>query len=383
LSTSGEDHAFGAIWDQDWYHYEFFRGGFSTVINPLFAGMTNMQPRGNYGWTTSYVYGSESDGYHSNFTKYYTQNLATLKITVTDSNAKPVDGAQVIFWCNPGPYGAGWVSDGYDWTDANGTVEITVGAGKQYACQVNHPSFGWMPSSTQIYFVTPQGMNAIKDGTYPLIIKYNTKAMPQLKLVNALTVPGNSAYGVHVQFSANEIINGFYTDSDSSRFKKWDSIGSVTFFLCDSANYMNYKSGSAFDAYQVFMHGTAGNMYLPLPTEGLWYFVFTDQLLTNNFNFIDVTCELTQNAVLSGIKETCNIGKILVYPNPFNKSCTINLPEGFKDAEITDVLGRTVERFSDRHYNWIPWNSQGEGLYFIRTWNDNKVITDKVYFIKR
>jgi hypothetical protein len=71
LTTEREDHAFGAFWDRDWEHFEFFRGGLANSG----WGWTNLNGGKFYEelapdyWVISYVFGFRPDGYLSDFTK--------------------------------------------------------------------------------------------------------------------------------------------------------------------------------------------------------------------------------------------------------------------------------------------------------------------------
>lgn len=225
LNETGEDHAFGSFWDEGWHHFEFFRGGFDPNISAQFRGMTNMVGDGSYGWTTSYVRGVESDGSSTNHTKEYTvdNGRATVEVSVADAKGNPVDGAKVVLWVKGS---AGFISNvGYFPTNYTGKISEMVGAAKQYAYQVYHPVFGWIPDATHAFFLTPQNVNAAKDKVYSVTANFTSAtSMPELSIANKLTVPINSNNGVHLNFQTKEIVTSTYADINQSEYGKFDSI---------------------------------------------------------------------------------------------------------------------------------------------------------------
>lgn len=71
--------------------------------------------------------------------------------------------------------------------------------------------------------------------------------------------------------------------------------------------------------------------------------------------------------------------EIQVFPNPFNGSVQIVAPA---DAIIFiyDVRGRLIEKL--HHTVWSPDGSVGSGLYFVNVLFEDKVLTEKVIYLK-
>lgn len=385
LNTNGEDHAFGAIYDNGkWYHYEFFRGGFSEVINPSFAGITNLMKGGSYSWTTSVVQGTRPDGYRINHTDEYTSKLSQLEFSVSDKNGKAVDGAKIILWCSPGPYSSGWVSKiGWIWTDHTGTAKITVGAGKKYAFQVYHPNFGYLPDQTNAYVINQT--NAVSSQTYYGNACFSNKEMPEILSGNQLNLPTTADYGVHVRFTANNIIAGIYDeDVQKSQFAyRNDSDGNITFFLVDEANYFKFQNKQPFDYYFPVKNFNSGNINLPLPAPGKWYAVFSNQEATVNYQQLQVQGELLQNAIFQNTHNILPQSSTFVFPNPFSGKCYLNLSgQHVKQIEIFNLFGKKVQVLDGSENSWIPDHNLPAGNYLIKIILENRIWVQHVLYLK-
>ena len=71
--------------------------------------------------------------------------------------------------------------------------------------------------------------------------------------------------------------------------------------------------------------------------------------------------------------------EVQLYPNPFNGSVQIVAPE-YSVIFIYDIRGRLIERLDSQV--WSPDGSVGSGLYFINVRLDDKVLTEKVIYMK-
>ncbi|MFC2114508.1 T9SS type A sorting domain-containing protein, partial [Bacteroidota bacterium] len=381
VAVHGEDHAFCMIWDEDWYHYEFFRGGFSDQISPSFAGITNMMDKGSYGWTSTIAHGSRPDGYLENQSEYYSDKICTLKVQVTDTNNKPVDGAKVIFWCSPAPYSSGWQSNvGFAWTDHTGTVSINVGAGKKFAYQVFHPGFNaWLPSQTEATIIN--STNSVNGQTYTAAARFTDFKMPSIKKGTLHTLPSTSQYGLHVDFTSEGVIAGTNTeDVQNSQFAfHTPEDGSVSFFICDQLNYDKFKNKEAFDYYYPVDYFNSGNLYLPLPYNGKWYVVFSNQEATINYQQLDATVELISDAVYADIADVRST-KMTIFPNPFTTQCRIHAAENTEFVEVYDLFGKLVTKLEQAPFIWQPQNDLSKGIYLVRTYCNGKIQQSKVQY---
>jgi hypothetical protein len=383
IGVHGEDHAYGMIWDEDWHHYEFFRGGFSNVISPSFAGITNMYEGGSYGWTTSIAHTTRADGYKDVFSSYYNDKICTQKVLVLDKNGNPVDGAKVEFWCSPGPYSSGWVDNvGFAWTDNNGMVELKVGAGKKYGYQVYHKSFGYIPSSTQANIINTT--IALDGQTYETTAKFTSGDMPALPYGKRIDLPKTASYGLHIQFNAHGVIAGQnLEDVQNSTFSyKIPDDGSVSFFICDQANYTKYTSGQAFDYYFPVKNFNSGNLYLPLPSAGKWYVIFSNEEATTNLQQLEADVEIISDAVWAGVDAFSEKMEVKAYPNPFSQQCYFDVAENVSRLEIVDLYGKLVQVISDTPYVWKPDGNAPDGVYVVKSYSDNTITSTRILYRK-
>lgn len=292
LNTSCEDHALGAIWDTDWQHFEFFRGGLAESGNE-FYGITNLLWGGSYGWKTSMVEGTRPDGYILNHTKYYAKELATIELTILDQWGAPVDGANVIMYAAPYAYGTGPVICGNAWTDSEGKVKLAVGAGKTYYFKFSHPVMGTLPQSDQIYVIMQAP--AAKGQVYNGVSYYQVTTMPKINSDKVIT-PDTSEYGIHLNIINREIITSnnnddsqdgkFYYRSDSGK-------ASIGFFICDKDNYDKYLKGGKFESFGRIDRFFGDELRLGLPnSSGEWYIVLTNVTAVTNYKDISATCVL-------------------------------------------------------------------------------------------
>jgi len=337
LNTSCEDHALGAIWESDWQHYEFFRGGLAEKGNS-FYGITNLLWGGSYGWTTSMVEGTRPDGFLNNHTKYYAKNLSTLELTILDEWGAPVDGAHVILYAAPNAYGSGIVACGNAWTNSEGRVQVTVGAGKAYYFKFSHPKLGTLPEGSSVYVLTNQAA-AVAGQTYKGISYYQETEMPAINSDYGLT-PDTASFGVKLDIAMSEIITSVNSDDvQDSKFHYRTSFGkpAVGFFVCDEENYNKYLAGEQFSSYGRTDRCFDSSLAFGLPDDGnTWYVVLTNETSVTNYKEISASCELVETFM-----DVPHLAQpVLIYPannaTDLDKSfkLTWNPVDGAKSYEI-------------------------------------------------
>ncbi|MEA3496356.1 MAG: T9SS type A sorting domain-containing protein, partial [Bacteroidota bacterium] len=377
--SSGEDHVWGMIWDEDWYHYEFFRGG----LEKSGWGFTSTLKGGTYessGWTMSIVEGYRPDGASFVQTNYYT-DISTLKINVVDKNGLPIDGAKVMFWCKPGPYyNPGWQKSAFQWTNHLGSVEIEIGDKKEYGIQVYHHNYGTIPSTTTLYpVISPKAM---KDKKYEETATFDNAEMPLLKISDNYYLPKSSDIGISINFNAEEILVGTNNrDVQNSQFAyKLEDKGAVSFFLCDENNYDKFINGENFESFQYKKHIVSGKMVLPLPNNDKWYFVFSNQEATTNYEYLEASCELVSNPTKLSTQDILS-SSFKVYPNPANKTIFIESEIAIRKACILDITGKKViEKTFSQNKNTIQIEKLESGFYFVQVFdeNNNCIRTDRI-----
>ncbi|MFC2129797.1 hypothetical protein ACFLSQ_00025 [Bacteroidota bacterium] len=372
LTSSAEDHVYGAIWDEDWHHFEFFRGGLQVPGND-FYGITNMLPGGSYGWQTSISRGFRPDGYILNFAKYYA-DTCHFDLTVVDSKGVPIEGTMVKIH---GPYGNGYQICYYAYTDCKGKTGFAAGGGKQYLVSLYHPSYGYSPADkTQAYYLV-QG--AAQNGVnYTVNVPY-----PNLTLDNNdpenLTLPANSEYGFRINFATTEIISGIseHDHSQNSRFYKWNDINSgvISLFVCDIDNYNKFKNNQPYIAYDYTAYTNGGELTRTLPAGDKFYVVFHNNTSANILEKVDVSCELLKGNIQS-IDNNKIENTIAILPNPFNEHCLLELPVSVNRIDVYDAFGRKVDELK-YPFIWNPGKKLSNGTYFFRAYDGEKTITAK------
>jgi hypothetical protein len=376
-----EDHVFGSIWDQDWNHFEFFRGGLSPTGNQFF-GITNLLDRGSYSWKISMVEGYRPDGYTLNFTPYYV-NTCNVKLSVVDSLGNPVEGAMVQLFA-PYIYGSGYLPCAHLYTNKKGTVEFKAGEAKQYLVNVSHPVYGWSPQdSTKAYYLT-QGQTA-RDATYNVTVPYSSvRPGNQVPIVED-QLPKTGQYGLNIRISSQEIQSGIHTrDYQRSRFYLWnsESDGLVTFFVCDSLNFDNFKNGRGYTAYQYTTNLNGGELLKPLPSEQSWYMVFRNPATANILEKVSVDCELLKGEVVASAEHLLpSSATVNAFPLPVRGHCRIQTDGHADHVEIVNVLGKTVAVLQ-APYVWSPESRIKPGMYFARFSTANGITTLKLPYIK-
>ncbi len=78
--------------------------------------------------------------------------------------------------------------------------------------------------------------------------------------------------------------------------------------------------------------------------------------------------------------------KLSAYPNPFNSSISIDLPENAYQMKIVDISGRVVfERDALDERNQISWTPQGNiesGIYLVKIISEIETMTQRIVYIK-
>ncbi len=386
LLSSGEDHAFGSIWDDGWHHYEFFRGGLSEQGND-FYGITNMLPRGSYGWTTSVVNGTQIDGGLISFTDQYIEpdkKTAALLLHLADSEGNPVDGARLTVYCYPNPYGNMAIS-GHAWSDRNGDVKIEVGPGVRYLGQLYHKDLGYLPHKDSLFYITGNsnaGSGRKYEGTVNFKPNSNLDPLP----VNEITgLPRESDIGININFTSHELIVAQnHTDVQRSVFRRWkqESAGAVNYFLCDEDNFNKFKSGDSFDAYYSHKNISDGSNLYAIPRDGKWYLILSNKYATSNYQHIEAECLLMKGEITDVEELSSEDSNITVYPNPFNSRCHFRSDGNIDRMEIYDTFGNKIETLDEMPYIWPPDSNNPAGLYIIKAYSGGSVRTAKIIFNK-
>ncbi len=353
LGTIREDHVWGAVWDQGWNHFEFFRGGLAYSG----WGWTNLMERGGYEalspdyWVLSFIEGHRPDGYIDNHTADYTETCE-LRLGVMDNNNVPADGVNIRLYSSPGhnsePSDQGIGMAGNLYTDYTGFQSFKAGDKKKLYFQLYHKKFGVLPAEDRVYVLMAafSQPNNIYDIGY---MKVQSLNMPAFSLLSNKNAPDTADFGVNLSWKSNEIISTQnISDSQKSTFHYLkEDIGNLSFFILDSANYSNFTKGLSFDAYEGAFYSNNTQSRFGLPGKGLWYVVFSNKLLQTNSQRINTSCELFENHSEIALVDIAIKGKDEVQKESFEAfECEIELSDGSKQ----NVTNKTEWDFVESQY---------------------------------
>ncbi len=374
LGTWAEDHVFGSIWDNDWYHFEFFRGGLEPNGNSAY-GITNMMAGGSYGWENSMVNGFRPDGYNVNFSNYYAKT-STFNVAVTDSIGTPMPGAKLHIYARNG---TSILYSGTIFTDSDGKASFDVGENKFYYIQAVHPVYKTAPiEDTKVYLLNQTITKA--NNTYNYNLPYPNVIIDnnQVEDLNDTDNDETYKYGLNIKLKSINILTDLIEkhDSQRSRFYYWnpESKGEITSFLVDEDNYNKFKSGENYKAYYYNEYKNENEFNIKLPYKAKWYLVLSNkkydnfyQHLTSEVSILDdfVTVEVNNNKLIS----QDNFGNILLNQEEINKLGIIRF-------EIIDTRGKLILN-DEISSNLINISNLAEGAYFINLISDKSVHSAK------
>jgi hypothetical protein len=392
LGTWSMDHVFGSVWDQDWNHYEFFRGGLAPKGNE-FYGITNMLDRGSYGWKNAMVEGYRPDGFIESFTRYYA-DTCTFRVKVTDAAGNPLDGVMLKLYAGPSAYSNNPSQCGTVWTDFNGSATIPAGDQKFYLVQAYHPAYGWCPSdSSKAYWLSD--VMTVAGTTMDFTLPYTNVTKPSAQVTSSQT-PESGKFGIKAVWNTRDIITGVNSrDWQTSRFYKWndDQKGEISFFICDSVNFEKFKSNQPFESYEYNDLTTGGNATFPLPGEGRWFVVYSNRNSTNFYQMLNAEISLVEDATRTSAKDnTVNLDENLVIsPNPAINWVNISYSLGrTSNARLTICNSLGVELMTlvnslstEGSYNTAFDAAKLEpGMYFVRLETGMQTLTRKLIVVR-
>ena len=379
LGTWSEDHVFGAVWDNDWHHFEFFRGGLSENGNS-FYGITNMLDRGSYGWKNAMVEGFRPDGYTVNFSKYYA-NTSNLKLRVLDKDGNPVAGAMVSLFASPSMgSNTNFLKCGTVFTDQNGSVDFQAGEAKRYLARAYHPTFGYAPKdTTKAYVIT--NVNTVAGSTYQANLAYEISTVNELKATK-VQITDNGGFGIKINLTTQNVLtHRNERDGQRSRFSLWneENKGMITAFTCDSLNYEKFKISQPFEVYDYYKYlESADGIKIPVPNDSKSYFV-----MSTHYSYVHHQNVIANVDLLEGISSSVVDSKVQnfrIYPNPFNESVKIDTDSEIISAIVYDIYGRFI---TELHAPYI-WKPEGlePGVYNIIINDGIQIKSEKVIYIR-
>lgn len=367
LGTWSEDHVFGAVWDLDWNHFEFFRGGLSESGNQ-FYGITNMLDRGSYGWKNAMVEGFRPDGFAVNFTKHYA-NTCTYQIHVLDSKGYPVEGALINFFSSPNGANNNYFKCGTAYTDQNGYAEIHLGEAKKYLAQAFHPKFGWAPQDSTRAFVIAS-VNTSPNVVYKANIVFEQLTIEDVSVTRTAMPPSNGL-GIHLNLELKNILTGVNNrDSQRSRFylHNEQNKGMTSVFICDEENLNLFKNKQPFQAYEYFRSVEAANSTFSIPDNSVLFLVISNHDAASHYQSISAKCSLIEGLPAS-VNQSEQFTSLIISPNPASDLIEISF-DGFGIISIFNTLG--IKILSVEQAGTVDISHLPAGIYFVKA--GNKII---------
>lgn len=390
VGTMLQDHVWNEFWDDSfpgelwtedvWHCYQVDRWGGVTSLAPSWGGY-DTDRGGSKNINDALTW--RGDGYMVDRTPAYTY-VCTLIVEVLDVYGNPVPGAQVLFASNSYYDTSGLYVADIRATDQNGRVVVSMGDNCPYYFRVDSP-IGSYPSDagTVNAFPTLGTTYAVAGETYIASVDLSG-ALSNLPITELTTTSGPREIRVH--FSAlDEYIRGPATfDSQNGTYSYKSPDGRMTVFVCDSANFVQYLSGGAFEGYEYNSRVDSGSFTIELPTRDVWYVVASNEEWLTDDELIYMDVSLNISPAVEEQKKPESISLAIV-PNPFNSACRIDVGNGFDSGilQIVDVSGKVLETFDVKPRQKIIWSgNRSSGLYFARLTTDKFTTERKLILLK-
>jgi hypothetical protein len=282
VASTSTDHVWNEFWHERWIQWEPVN---NSVDEPLVYAT-------GWGKVFGTVYEIRSDGRIRGVTDRYTPSTATIELNVTDAIGNPVDGAEVRLYAKS-PTSTRFLSDFYALTDNDGRCTFVVGDRLDYAARVAS-AIGVEPNvpNQRIELVT----KAVADESYTHSVALEG-LMPMLDATSA-EAPANedSPYRLVISFAVPQqvLMGNVFRDDVAPYTEHLERIegGRIDFFVADAAEYERFAAGATFDAFHVNPRATEAQMIVPVPSNGDWHCVFSNETNLNNLQHLIATIRL-------------------------------------------------------------------------------------------
>ena len=261
-----EDHTWNEFWDREWIAWEPVN---NYVNSPLVY-------ENSWGKVISAVFNWKGNGYVWTVTDRYSEGVCTLNIDITDSTGKPADGERIIIQSNAlwgGFYYATWGI-----TNSEGEVSFILGDdGEDFYLRVDGP-LGSFPYSGGVYSViTGSQVGATYTWEYSM-----EGATPALGVAPASEYPNplnNYLMEIDYQCEYETVFGTYFTNNE---FAEEMDTGSSDFFIANEENYSAYSSLEPAEGFSILDNTASGLISYVLPTDEVWYGVFSSRELSIN-----------------------------------------------------------------------------------------------------
>lgn len=397
LGTRSEDHIWNEFYDTKWIHWDTSIGDINFELNMVDKpGVYDPDPPEDQGGASGALGKEVSTVYIMNSDESIEQSLlytpyGSLTINVKDKNSDPVDGAKIFLYPatvnnNPNRGVCIW---GY--TDSAGQVRFDIGNKLDYYVRSSHPQLGDLPGGTQVWLCV---QNAQNGNSYNFNIQYTNDDVAGLNTTlktstTSGTVKITSEFVVEHerQWGENEETIAYGL---GVKYPIDDYGQSLSFFICDAANFKKYEAGTNFDAYEVTKRVPNGDILFETDEQREWYAVISNDhayATTKTVNFTmafyfegkpDVKITSPANGTKIAIDDIVSVTGTVFSFNPVS-TVEINV-DNSGWMSVSDTSGGT---WSTWKYDWDTTGST-PGIYELEvkaTDTSSKFATHKIKVI--
>jgi hypothetical protein len=202
------------------------------------------------------------------------------------------------------------------------------------------------------------------------------------------------------QFDTDTLKDGGYISVSYDHGRTWMNIikDNIYFGISPAHSYNGFNLYNNKNVLYNGEYGFSGNSNGWVTTWFAWYLppvksalIFTDTMIIR-FNFISDSIQTNKEGWMIDnirlyVERMSEINTIVnmnfnIYPNPFNKSTTIELDQTYKEIliELYDMEGKLIDQKTFNNIKILNYNKGklNSGLYFIKIVTDKKVFGSKL-----
>lgn len=348
IAAITNDHVWNEFYCGRWAQWE--------PVNNYVADSLAYERWNGGNWRAAALFRWRGDGFIETVTSRYQSHTADLEMSVTDRDGNPVDGARILVYGDY-LYGGTQIAS-CTFTGSAGEAAIKVGATRNV----------YLAVSTEIG--NRDMVMAVEEAEEGEVYEWSCEInneMPSLDIEEA-EPPQNPFNHYNLQIAYEPLVETvrsrifqyatFFADLFPAR---------IDFFICDQENYQLYLDGESFEALNSMEINEAGELDFSVPTDDIWYAVFSnDQRLACHEEF-QLTAYWSQDSEWSvpgtpvepGVPDEFSLSQN--FPNPFNSITTVPFAvaaPGEVTFSVYDLNARQVQS--------IPMGSMAAGFHTLQ-----------------
>jgi hypothetical protein len=274
-----EDHTWNEFWEREWIHWEPVN---NYVNNPLVY-------ENGWGKVLSAVFNWRGDGSVWTVTDRYSEDVCTLNVSVYDSLGKPADSERITIQSNAlwgGQYYATWGV-----TNSEGQVSFVLGDGENFWLRIDGPLGGFPFSGGYAWVVGSTQPGATYDWDYTF-----TSYTPDLGISQAPEYPDPlDDYILEITYECDYQTDyaAYFTNNE---FGEKSSPGLTDIFVVNDSNYAAYAALEPALGFAIEDNAASGSISFQLPTDQVWYSVFSSLELSLSRPYINAVVNVYRNS---------------------------------------------------------------------------------------